>query len=232
MESPAAGNKLHPILWVAAVAVILLSAAGIGAIFGIIPGAGSSSKPAEPVAAAAPAQAPAAALPTPLQDAQTAPEPKAGETEKHKPVHAPKPAAKTTLEPAAPPMAQTPSQPVLAPTPPPPPPCRNCGTVEAIREIQLKGEGTGLGAVAGGVGGAIIGSQIGRGHGRDAATVLGAVGGAVAGHEIEKNARKTVKYDIVVRYEDGTSQSFRQDAQPAWRPGDKVRVENNVIMAR
>ena len=34
MEAQTTGNKMHPVLWIAAIAVILLSAAGIGAIFG------------------------------------------------------------------------------------------------------------------------------------------------------------------------------------------------------
>jgi len=144
-------------------------------------------------------------------------------------------------EPSLPPPAtsQLPAPPPagMAPPPAPPmtmtaPPCHNCGTIEAIREVEQRGEGTGLGAVAGGVAGAVVGSQIGRGRGNAAATVLGTVGGAIAGHQIEKSARKTVRYEVVVRYEDGTSQAMRQDSAPVWRPGDKVRVENNVIMAR
>lgn len=232
METTAPASKLHPVIWAAAVAVILLSAAGIGAIFGIIPGAGSTPKPAEPVVAAAPATPPAGPVAAPAlppaatQHAAVEPEPEHKAAPKPKAVHAPKPAA----EPVAALPAPVAQQPAVQPAPPPP--CRNCGTIEAVREIEQKGEGTGLGAVAGGVGGAILGNQIGRGRGRDAATVLGAVGGAVAGHQIEKSVRKVIKYEVVVRYEDGSSQSFMQDAQPAWRSGDKVRVENGVIMAR
>ena len=61
MEAQATGNKLHPVLWVAAVAVIVLSAAGVAAIFGVIPTSGSATKQADPVTATAPAQAAAAA---------------------------------------------------------------------------------------------------------------------------------------------------------------------------
>ena len=57
MEAQTTGNKMHPVLWIAAIAVILLSAAGIGAIFGVIPTADSSSKQSEPVTAALPAAA-------------------------------------------------------------------------------------------------------------------------------------------------------------------------------
>ena len=63
--------------------------------------------------------------------------------------------------------------------------CAACGTVESIRSVQLKGDATGLGAVAGGVTGAVVGNQMGRGNGNTAMTLLGAAGGALAGNEIE-----------------------------------------------
>ena len=220
MEAQAAtpANKMHPVLWVAAVAVILLSAAGIGAIFGVIPTAGSSSKQAEPVAAAATPAVPAAA------PAAKAAEP-AHETVK--PAAKPKPKVVAKAPEAAP-------APVVAQTAPPPAPaiCTNCGTVEDIRQIEQKGEGTGLGAVAGGVAGAVVGRQIGRGGGRTAATVIGTVGGAVAGHQVEKHVRKTVKHQVVVRLEDGATRVFTYDTQPSWRIGDRVKIDNGVLVTR
>lgn len=41
-----------------------------------------------------------------------------------------------------------------------PPLCRDCGTVESMREVEKKGDGTGLGAVAGGLTGLIVGKQL------------------------------------------------------------------------
>ncbi|MEJ2176080.1 MAG: glycine zipper 2TM domain-containing protein, partial [bacterium] len=66
--------------------------------------------------------------------------------------------------------------------------CASCGTVSAIREVEKKGEGTGLGAVGGAVVGGVIGHQFGGGTGKKVLTVAGAAGGAYAGHQIEKNA--------------------------------------------
>jgi outer membrane lipoprotein SlyB len=218
-----ARNKLHPVLWAAAVAVILFSAAGIGALFGIIPTAVSAPKPAEPVVAAVPA--PAAA---PVVEPKPA-EQKAAE---HKAPAKPKVVAKVP-EPAPAPI-QPAAAPVLAQASAPPAPtiCINCGTVADIRQVEHKGEGTGLGAVAGGVAGAIVGSQIGKGSGRTAATVLGTVGGAVAGHQVEKHVRKTVKYEVVVHFEDGSSRVFTYDSPPAWRIGDRVKLDNGVLVTR
>jgi hypothetical protein len=63
--------------------------------------------------------------------------------------------------------------------------CSTCGRVESVQAIEQAAPATGVGAVAGGVLGAVVGNQIGKGNGRTAATVLGAVGGGYAGHEIE-----------------------------------------------
>ncbi len=45
------------------------------------------------------------------------------------------------------------------------------------------------GAVIGGVAGAVLGNQVGKGHGREAATALGAVVGAFAGDNISQRGR-------------------------------------------
>ncbi len=213
MEAQATGNKLHPLLWVAAVAVIVLSAAGVAAIFGVIPTVGSSSKQAEPVAAV-PATAPAATA----RPAESAPARK---------VAAAKPAEHKPEQKAASQPARMAAQPAPAPAI-----CLNCGTIESVTEKTQKGEGTGIGAVAGGVAGAVLGSQVGKGGGKTAATVIGGVGGAVAGHQAERYIRKTSKWEILVRMEDGGVREFDVDTQPVWRVGDKVKVENNVITSR
>ena len=110
--------------------------------------------------------------------------------------------------------------------------CRQCGVVETVRQVHVKGQGSGLGAVAGGVTGAIVGSQFGRGNGRTAMGVVGAAGGAFAGHEIEKNVRTTTSYRVVVRMEDGSARTVYQSAAPAFGIGEKVRVNNGVLAAR
>lgn len=45
------------------------------------------------------------------------------------------------------------------------------------------------GAVIGGLAGALIGNQVGKGHGREAATAVGAVVGALAGDNIDNRGR-------------------------------------------
>jgi outer membrane lipoprotein SlyB len=109
--------------------------------------------------------------------------------------------------------------------------CAECGVIESMREIDVRGEGTGLGAVGGAVVGGVLGHQVGSGRGNDVATVLGAVGGAVAGNQIEKSARSTKSYEITVRLEDGSSRVINEANPPTWRTGDKVKVINGVIQS-
>jgi outer membrane lipoprotein SlyB len=110
--------------------------------------------------------------------------------------------------------------------------CASCGTVESIRAIELKGDGTGLGAAAGGVTGAVIGNQIGRGHGNTAMTILGAAGGALAGNEIEKNMKKHYSYRVTVRMDDGSFRTISQSTVPAVAVGGRVRIVNGALVAR
>ena len=120
---------------------------------------------------------------------------------------------------------------------PPPPPmvaaiCRECAVIEEVREVEKAGQASGAGAVGGAVVGGVVGHQMGGGRGKDVATVLGALGGGLAGHAIEKNARTTVEYQIIIRYEDGTKGMFTQATPPSWRAGDKVKVINGMIQGR
>ncbi len=135
--------------------------------------------------------------------------------------------------PPPPPGYGTPPGYVPAPAVEPPRPiCHECGVIESVREVEVKSAAVGPGSVIGGIAGGILGNQVGRGNGRSAMTVLGAIGGAVAGHEIEKNTNRAKRYEIVIRFEDGTTQQITQETPPAWRSGDRVRLVNGVITAR
>jgi len=108
--------------------------------------------------------------------------------------------------------------------------CANCGVVEAVNVIEVKGEGNYLGMIAGGIAGALLGHQVGGGTGQTIATVAGAAGGAYAGREIE-NRMKTIKHhEVIVRLESGGTQAVSYEAAPAFRVGDRVRVENGTLV--
>jgi outer membrane lipoprotein SlyB len=104
--------------------------------------------------------------------------------------------------------------------------CSNCATVEAVNVVQ--GEAGAVGTLGGAAVGGLLGNQVGSGSGRTAATVAGAVGGAIAGRSIERNARNP-RYEVVVRYENGATQSIRYDNDPGFRVGEQVRVSDGVL---
>jgi outer membrane lipoprotein SlyB len=104
------------------------------------------------------------------------------------------------------------------------------GTVQSISEQE---ESSTTGNVVGAVGGALVGgwlgSNIGGGSGKTIATAVGAIGGAVGGKHVGgKMSRATVWY-VTVRFEDGVDRTIRVAERPSYRPGDRVRVSNNVI---
>jgi outer membrane lipoprotein SlyB len=107
------------------------------------------------------------------------------------------------------------------------PVCASCGTVESVSTVQREAKPSGVGVVAGGVLGAIVGNQIGKGSGRAVATVAGAVGGGWAGNAIEKNMKKTTVYQVHVRMEDGSLKTIEQ-ASPA-AVGARVTVDGGTL---
>jgi outer membrane lipoprotein SlyB len=109
--------------------------------------------------------------------------------------------------------------------------CANCGVVEAINVVEHKGDGSYLGMIAGGVAGALLGSQIGEGRGTTVAQIAGAAAGGFAGNEIEKRMKTTKHYEVVVRLENGGTQMVSYPAQPALAVGSRVKVENGALVA-
>jgi outer membrane lipoprotein SlyB len=107
--------------------------------------------------------------------------------------------------------------------------CSNCGNVESIRTITERAQGSGLGAAGGAVLGGLLGNQVGGGNGKKLATVAGAVGGAVVGNQVEGNMRATTSYEIKVRLDDGSARTFREQSEPQWRTGQRVKVVNGSL---
>ena len=107
--------------------------------------------------------------------------------------------------------------------------CDNCGSVTDVKTVEIKGEGTGLGAIAGGVLGGVLGHQVGAGRGKDVATVAGAAGGAYAGHQVEKNAKSKTQYQVIVKLETGQSRTFTYNAATAYKVGDKIKIVDSKL---
>jgi len=147
---------------------------------------------------------------------------KAPANESTKPVHhAPTPAHHEAAR-DNPPSAQ---QQVAAAAPV----CTTCGVIEGYTAVQVQGKNNGVGAVAGGLGGALIGSKIaGRGN-HTLGGAIGAVGGGLLGNAIETHERTSTAYDVHVRMEDGSVRTVRQATVPT--VGQRVNVEGNTMKA-
>lgn len=220
--------RLHPLLATAALAVTAFSVAGLAALTGVLPmtraATSTATSPAPLVTAAAVPPAPT------LPAAQPRPAPRV-QVEEAQPQRAPvrrvSRSEPAVAEPAV--IAAAPAPAVIPPAALPPAPCMSCGTIENVREVVQPGEANGLGAVVGGVLGGVLGKQVGKGGGNTIATVLGVAGGAYAGHQIEKSRNQATRYEIGVRMHDGTLRSVTEERMPAWRVGERVRIENGVL---
>ena len=196
-------SGIHPLAAGAAVAVIIASAVGVAAMTGHLPGSNAEPAPAPQVAVAPP---PVAAARTDSVDHRAA------ERERER--------ARDQRVADASPSSRAQTRPV----------CANCGVVEAVNAVQQKGEGGVVGMVGGGVAGALVGSQIGHGGGKTVAEVAGAAGGAFLGNEIQKKVTSTTHYNVVVRLENGGTQTVSYPTQPAFSVGSRVRVENGTLV--
>lgn len=204
-------KKLNPLLTIAAISVTVFSAVGVAAITGLIPHSRGSDEPTPVAAVSTPAPE---AAPAPAPEVVPAPQPvKKHVAKKHTPTKVAAAQAPAMTPPPPPPVAQAP-QPVAKPG--------VVGTVVAVKEVEVKGDANGVGAVGGGVAGAVLGHNIGD-HNK-LVTVLGAAGGALLGNQIEKTAKATKHWEMTVNFDDGSSQVMKSDAQPFWHQGDRVRL--------
>lgn len=102
------------------------------------------------------------------------------------------------------------------------PPCAKCGVVEAIDVVRARQREGWLGAIAGGLLGAILGDQIGDGNERKSARILGAAGGAYAGHQIERSMAPRISYDVIVRMTSGERRTVSFSSAPPLKVGERV----------
>ena len=192
---------LHPLILAAAVAVLLVASLGVAAIMGWLPASAGKN-----------ADTPLNANGQPLaSQSGQATMPQSGDATYRRtaPVHHARPAEYVAS------ASQT--------------TCSDCGVIDAINEVDTRGQGSGVGVAGGAVVGGLLGNQVGGGRGRELATIAGAIGGAVAGNQIEGNIRTTHSYNISVRLNDGSLRAFHQSERPSWHTGDHVRIVDGSI---
>lgn len=96
--------------------------------------------------------------------------------------------------------------------------------VETVREITIDGGRSGVGTMTGAALGGLAGSSLGGGRGSTATGIVGAVVGGIIGNNVESNANLRKGFEITVRLENGELRAIVQDADEAFRPGERVRL--------
>ncbi len=98
------------------------------------------------------------------------------------------------------------------------------GVVESVRQVKLEGTKSPVGTVAGGAIGGIAGSSVGHGKGSAVAAVIGAVAGGLAGSAAEEAITRKDGLEITVKLDGGGLIAIVQEADEAFKAGEKVRI--------
>ena len=106
------------------------------------------------------------------------------------------------------------------------------GYVESVREVKLEGTRSGVGPAAGAVAGGVAGSTIGHGRGSLLGAVAGAVVGGVAGQAVEQGVTTKRGVEVTVKLDNGSMVAITQEADEAFRPGDRVRILSDGATSR
>ena len=106
------------------------------------------------------------------------------------------------------------------------------GVVESVREVRLSGPRTGVGSAGGAALGMVAGSNVGGGSGQVAGAIGGAIIGGILGNEIERSANERPGVEVTVLLDSGRYLAVVQEADEAFRAGDRVRVLSGRGAAR
>jgi outer membrane lipoprotein SlyB len=98
------------------------------------------------------------------------------------------------------------------------------GVVEAVREVNIEGTKTPIGAGAGAVVGGVAGSTIGGGKGSVVGAAVGAVLGGLGGAAAEEAITRNQGVEITVKLDSGRLIAVTQTADESFRVGDRVRI--------
>lgn len=106
------------------------------------------------------------------------------------------------------------------------------GVVESVRHVQIEGTRSGIGPAAGAVVGGIAGSNVGQGKGAAVGAVLGGVAGGIAGQATEEAGTRKAGLEITVKLDGGRLVAVTQEADEAFRPGERVRIISDGTTSR
>jgi outer membrane lipoprotein SlyB len=98
------------------------------------------------------------------------------------------------------------------------------GMVESVREVNIEGTKTPIGAGAGAVVGGVAGSTVGSGKGSVVGAAVGAVLGGLGGAAVEEGVTRNKGVEITVKLDSGRLIAITQSADETFQVGDRVRV--------
>jgi outer membrane lipoprotein SlyB len=98
------------------------------------------------------------------------------------------------------------------------------GVVESVRQVNIEGTKSPVGAAAGAVVGGAAGSTVGGGTGRVITTTVGALLGGLGGAAAEEAVTRQTGLEITVKLDSGRMIAITQAADEEFRVGDRVRV--------
>jgi outer membrane lipoprotein SlyB len=98
------------------------------------------------------------------------------------------------------------------------------GVVESVRDVRINLRETGVGTAGGATLGAIAGSNVGGGNGQIAGAIGGAILGGIIGQNVERSANERPGLEVTVLLDSGKYIAVVQEADEAFRSGDRVRI--------
>ena len=102
------------------------------------------------------------------------------------------------------------------------------GTVVSVRDVQIEGTksniGTGIGAVAGGLGGSYLGGSSAGNRVKALGALGGAVAGGLLGSAAEEGFTKRAGLQITVRLDNGQMTAITQGADEPFAQGERVQI--------
>lgn len=98
------------------------------------------------------------------------------------------------------------------------------GVVESVRQVNIEGTKSPVGAAAGAVVGGAAGSTVGGGTGRVITTTVGALLGGLGGAAAEEAVTRQTGLEITVKLDSGRMIAVTQAADEQFNVGERVRV--------
>ena len=106
------------------------------------------------------------------------------------------------------------------------------GVVETVREVRIQARETGIGGASGAMLGSIAGSTMGSHHYHVAGAIAGALLGGMIGQQVERSNNERPGLEVTVQLDAGKYIAVVQEADEAFRSGDRVRILTGRGMTR